>query len=59
MLNIEKARNILGWIPTNKAEESIKTTVDWYKHFYEKDVNIYDYTMKQISDYEEKIKWIQ
>lgn len=57
MLNIDKARDVLGWIPTLTAEESIKNTVEWYRHFYENDVNMYDYTMEQIKHYEEIIKW--
>lgn len=57
MLNIEKAEKVLGWQPSMTAQEAIKNTIDWYKHFYEKDVNMYDFTMKQIKDYEGIIKW--
>lgn len=57
MLNIEKAEQVLGWKPTYSADEAIKQTVEWYKHFYEKDVDMFDYTMKQIKDYEENVKW--
>ena len=57
MLNIEKAEQVLGWKPTYIANEAIKQTVEWYKHFYEKDVDMFDYTMKQIKDYEDNIKW--
>lgn len=57
MLNIEKAEKILNWTPTLTAKEAIKNTVDWYKHFYAKDCNMYEYTIKQIEDYEENIKW--
>ena len=57
MLNIQKAEQILGWKPTYSADEAIKQTVEWYKHFYEKDVDMFDYTMKQIKDYEDNIKW--
>ena len=27
------------------------------KHFYDRDANMYEYTMKQNKDYEESIKW--
>ncbi len=54
MLNIEKAQEFLGWTPTLTIKEAIKNTVDWYKHFYQKDTDMYDFTLKQIKDYEEK-----
>lgn len=57
MLNIEKAEKILGWIPSYSADTAIKETVEWYKHFYAKSYNMYDFTMKQIKVYEESIKW--
>ena len=57
MLNIQKAEQVLGWKPTYSADEAIKQTVEWYKHFYEKDVDMFDYTMKQIKDYEDNVKW--
>lgn len=57
MLSIEKAKNILGWTPTLTAQEAIDRTIEWYKHFYEKDINMYEFTMKQIKQYEECIKW--
>ena len=58
MLNIEKAKNILCWIPTYNADEAIQKTVEWYKHFYKNDVDMYDFTMSQIEDYEDSIKWV-
>lgn len=57
MLNIEKAEKVLGWIPTYTADEAIKNTIEWYKHFYAKDADMYEFTMKQIEEYEESIKW--
>ena len=57
MLNIEKAKQVLGWIPTYTAEEAVKKSVEWYKHFYSQDTDMYDFTMKQIKEYEESIKW--
>lgn len=53
MLNIEKARKLLGWVPIYNADEAIKQTVHWYKSFYNK-IDMYDLTMSQIKDYEEK-----
>lgn len=57
MLNIEKAHEVLGWMPTYTADIAIKETVDWYKHFYDKDIDMFEFTMKQIKNYEEKITW--
>ena len=57
MLNIEKAEKVLGWTPTYTAELAITKTVDSYKHFYEKDADMYEYTLKQLEEYEENIQW--
>lgn len=57
MLNIEKAERVLGWIPTYTADVAISETVDWYKHFYSEDCDMYDFTRAQIKKYEESIKW--
>ena len=54
MLNIEKAEQVLGWTPTFTADEAIKHTVEWYKHFYNQDTDMYDFTMKQIEEYTTK-----
>ncbi len=57
MLNIEKAEKILGWTPTYNADEAIKNTVEWYKNFYSNAENMFEFTIKQIEEYEESIKW--
>ena len=57
MLNIEKAEKVLGWTPTYSADKAISETVDWYKHFYKKDADMYNFTIEQIKEYEESIKW--
>ena len=57
MLNIEKAEKVLGWTPTYTANQAIEKTVEWYKHFYAKDTDMYKFTMSQIKEYEESIKW--
>ena len=59
MLNIEKAENVLGWVPTYSANKAIYETVDWYKHFYDKDTDMYRFTMSEIEKYEGSIKWKQ
>ena len=57
MLNIEKAEKVLGWIPTYTADVAIAKTVEWYKHFYTRDTDMYEFSLKQIQEYEESIKW--
>ena len=57
MLNIEKAEKVLGWTPTYTADEAIKNTVEWYKAFYSKEEDMYEFTMTQIKEYEGNIKW--
>lgn len=57
MLNIDKAQKVVGWAPTYNADTAIKKTVEWYKRFYQKDTDMYNYTLAQITEYEESIKW--
>lgn len=58
MLNIEKAKNILGWTPVYTANEAIKTTVNWYRRFYngtDNDEEMLEFTLNQIQEYQEKM----
>ncbi len=55
MLNIEKAEKVLGWVPTYNADEAILKTVEWYKHFYAQDCDMYEYTLAQIEEYSSKM----
>ena len=57
MLNIKKAERSLGWAPTYTADEAIIKSVEWYRHFYCQDADMYDFTMKQVEEYEESVKW--
>lgn len=57
MLNIEKAKLILGWTPAYTADKAILKTVEWYKEFYSDNKNMYEFTIKQIREYEESIQW--
>lgn len=57
MLNIEKAEKVLGWTPTYTADEAVKKSVEWYKHFYSQDADMYDFTMKQIDEYSVKMNF--
>ena len=42
MLNIDKAKKLLGWKPVYDAQTAIEKTVEWYVHFYKKDLDIFD-----------------
>lgn len=55
MLNIDKAGDVLNWTPVYNADEAIKTTVDWYKNYYE-GKQMLDYTIEQINQYQNKMK---
>ena len=56
MLDITKAKEVLGWWPTYSAEQAIVETVAWYKRFYQGEP-MRAFTLQQIHQYEEKITW--
>ncbi|MBO7672451.1 CDP-glucose 4,6-dehydratase [bacterium] len=56
-LNIEKAKRVLGWTPTYSVSKALSKSVEWYKHFFDKDTNMYEFTLSQIKEYEESILW--
>lgn len=56
MLDISKAKAVLGWTPTYTAPEAIVKTVEWYKRFY-KSEPVRDFTLRQIKEYQERIVW--
>lgn len=56
-LDISKARSHLKWNPVYNVDEAIEKTINWYKIYYEyKKENMYEYTLKQIEEYEEMMK---
>lgn len=56
MLDITKAKEVLGWTPTYTAHEAIVKTVQWYERFY-KGEQMIPFTLQQIHEYEENIPW--
>lgn len=56
MLNIEKAKSVLGWYPAYDAKRAISKTVDWYKAFYSGD-DMFEVSTKQISEFQNSITW--
>ena len=51
-LNCDKALFSLRWLPTLEYEELTKITSTWYYNFYQKDSDMWQITMQQISNYE-------
>ncbi len=54
MLNVDKAKKRLGWEPTLNIDETVAWTLEWYRHFYNKDTDIKDFSVQQIKEYEHK-----
>ncbi|MBL0201061.1 MAG: CDP-glucose 4,6-dehydratase [Chitinophagaceae bacterium] len=48
-LNINRAKNQLGWQPKLNSQQAIEWTIDWYK---KSEQEIFDFSIKQISDYQ-------
>lgn len=51
MLNIDKAKKELKWIPTYNSDIAIKETANWYKKYYQCE-NILEYTFSQIEEFQ-------
>jgi CDP-glucose 4,6-dehydratase len=48
-LNCDKALSELHWEPVLQFDETVKMTVEWYKHYYEKKfLSMFDFTLQQI-----------
>ena len=52
-LNINKAKNELGWRPRLTLDETVNFTIDWYKTFFS-DGDVEDITDYQIEYFKEK-----
>lgn len=52
-LNCDKALTYLNWLPALDFSSNVKMTIGWYKAYYE-NKNMYDFTLDQIKEYEEK-----
>ena len=53
-LNCDKAMLELNWTPILNFNELMEFTGKWYKNFYSKKNDMFNYTMNQIEDYEKK-----
>ena len=61
-LNCDKALLLLKWLPTLGYEKLIEFTGNWYLNFYKGGINMYDFTLSQIDEYEKiasdkEIQW--
>jgi CDP-glucose 4,6-dehydratase len=55
-LDSSKARRLLGWSSRLSLDESVATTVDWYRaHLAKPAVDMRKFTTSQISSYEERL----
>ena len=50
-LDSTKALKLLDWQPEMTIDESIALTADWYENYYNKNKDMYQFTIDQISDY--------
>jgi CDP-glucose 4,6-dehydratase len=51
-LNCDKAMLYFKWQASMDYKDTIKMTSEWYYNFYNKEKNIFDKTLQQISEYE-------
>jgi CDP-glucose 4,6-dehydratase len=61
-LNCDKALLLLKWLPTLDYEKLIEFTGRWYLKFYKGKINMFDFTLSQIDEYEKiafdkEIQW--
>ena len=51
-LNCDKALFDLNWMPTLRFEETVRMTVEWYRHYYQNSTeSMYNFTISQIHEY--------
>lgn len=53
-LNCDKSLFHLKWIPTLDFRSIIEFTGSWYYNFYKEQINMYDFTINQIAEFENK-----
>lgn len=55
-LNIDKALARLEWLPNFDFDKTVSFTAEWYVNFYNETSKVRDFTLNQISNYEEHAK---
>jgi len=53
-LNCDKALSLLNWNPILNLQESVEFTNEWYLKFYNTKMNMLDFSIQQIKQYENK-----
>ncbi len=53
-LDISKAMMKLGWRPKWNFDIALERTIKWYKSFYEGEIDMLEYSLQEIRDYEKK-----
>lgn len=53
-LDISKARCYLKWEPTYNSTQAIEKTIEWYKNYFESTSDMFEFTLKQIGEFENK-----
>ena len=61
-LNCDKALLLLKWLPTLSYEKLIEFTASWYLNFYKGQVDMLDFSLSQIDEYQniasdKEIQW--
>ncbi len=51
-LTIDKAYHRLNWLPKWDFDETVRYTVEWYKNTFENPSTVFDYTQRQIHEYQ-------
>jgi len=54
-LNSAKANTFLGWKSQMDFDNTINNTISWYREYYSKNRNMIDYTLEQITNYENEL----
>lgn len=50
-LNISKVQSLLGWDPAIELDDALRMTISWYKHYYDGNRDMTDFTLQQIEKY--------
>jgi CDP-glucose 4,6-dehydratase len=53
-LDIAKSVARLGWKPVYSIDEAVQQTIDWYKHYYSGEMDMYAFSLTQIAGYLKK-----
>ena len=55
-LNCDKALFDMNWTPSLNFEETVEMTSKWYYSFYNEQIDMFEFTLKQISFYQDKFQ---